>query len=80
MPPKWRHLVPCTPGEQRDQLVSLVDLGPTVLNLAGVKIPGYMQGQPFLGPDLPARGSTSDGARDRMDESYDMFRGPRRPL
>lgn len=77
VPPKWRHLVPCMPGEVRDQLVSLVDLGPTVLNLAGLKVPAYMQGQPFLGPNLPEPRKYVYGARDRMDESYDMFRAVR---
>ena len=77
VPPKWRHLVPCTPGEVRDQLVSLVDLGPTVLNLAGVQIPSYIQGQAFLGPNLPEPRKYVYGARDRMDESYDMFRAVR---
>lgn len=77
VPEKWRHLVPCIPGEVRDQLVSLVDLGPTVLNLAGVKIPAYMQGQPFLGPNLPAPREYVHGTRDRMDESYDMCRSVR---
>ena len=77
LPEKWRHLAPCRPGEVRDQLVSLVDLGPTVLNLAGVKIPAYMQGQPFLGPNLPAPRKYVYGTRDRMDETYDMFRAVR---
>jgi arylsulfatase A-like enzyme len=77
VPEKWRHLVPCEPGEVRDQLVSLVDLGPTVLNLAGVTIPAYMQGQPFLGPNLPAPREYVHGTRDRMDESYDMCRSVR---
>jgi uncharacterized sulfatase len=54
--------------------VSLVDLGPTVLNLAGVKLPAYMQGQPFLGANLPAPRKYVYGTRDRMDETYDMFR------
>lgn len=74
VPAKWRHLVPCTPGEVRDHLVSLVDLGPTVLNLTGVKIPTYMQGQPFLGPNVPEPRQYVYGTRDRMDESYDMLR------
>lgn len=77
VPEKWRHLVPCMPGEVRDQLVSLVDLGPTVLNITGEKIPSYMQGQPFLGPNLPEPREYVYGARDRMDESYDMFRAVR---
>jgi arylsulfatase A-like enzyme len=77
VPEKWRHLAPCKPGEVRDQLVSLIDLGPTVLNLAGLKIPAYMQGQPFLGPNVPAPRSYLFAARDRMDETYDMSRSVR---
>jgi arylsulfatase A-like enzyme len=37
------------PGTACDDLISLVDLGPTVLSLAGIEVPSYMQGRPFLG-------------------------------
>lgn len=73
-PPKWRHLAPATPGSVIDRLVSFVDFGPTVLSLAGVDIPGNMQGKPFLGPQATAPRKYIYGIRDRMDERYDMTR------
>ncbi|MDZ7721433.1 MAG: hypothetical protein U5R06_01075 [candidate division KSB1 bacterium] len=51
-----------------------MDFAPTVLNLAGLPAPEYMQGRPFLGPDLTAQRSAVFGARDRMDERYDIIR------
>ncbi|MGI9176650.1 MAG: sulfatase-like hydrolase/transferase [Pirellulales bacterium] len=47
-------------------LVSLLDLGPTVLRLAGLDVPDCMEGQPFLGEGSFARNRVI-GARDRMD-------------
>lgn len=62
------------PGSVVDQLVSSIDFGPTVLNLAGVSVPKHVQGQPFLGRDTPAPRDYVYGARDRMDERYDIIR------
>jgi arylsulfatase A-like enzyme len=62
------------PGTVDDRMISFLDLGPTVLNLAGVPVRGHMDGQPFLGPDLPAARKYIFGARDRMDERYDIIR------
>jgi len=45
-----------------------------VLNLAGVEIPSHVQGQPFLGRNLPPAREYVFGARDRMDERYDIIR------
>ena len=61
-------------GTVVDELVSSIDLGPTVLNLAGVPIPEHIQGQPFLGADRPKPRDYVFGARDRMDERYDIIR------
>jgi uncharacterized sulfatase len=47
-------------------LVSLLDLGPTVLALADVERPAWMEGRPFLGPGAAPR-DVVIGARDRMD-------------
>ena len=58
-------------------LRSLIDLGPTVLNLAGVKVPSHMQGLAFLGPKTPSPRDYVYGARDRMDERYDIIRAVR---
>ncbi len=62
------------PGSVTDQLVSSIDLGPTVLRLAGLDIPEHVQGQPFLGRDLGRPRKFVYGARDRMDERYDIIR------
>lgn len=47
-------------------LVSLLDLGPTMLDLAGVPTPDWMEGRSFLGPHAVVRDIVI-GARDRMD-------------
>jgi len=73
-PPKWRHLAPAAPGSRIKDPVHFVDFAPTMLSLAGVKIPDYMQGRAFAGP---ARGAPNEFVfctRDRMDERYDMMR------
>lgn len=62
------------PGTVSDQLVSSIDFGPTVLNLVGGAVPEYMQGQPFLGKQTPPPRKYVYGARDRMDERYDIIR------
>jgi uncharacterized sulfatase len=73
-PEKWQKKFDITPGTVVDDLVSSIDLGPSTLNLAGVEIPTHMQGQPFLGADLPEPREYVFGGRDRMDERYDMIR------
>ena len=65
------------PGTIDDQLISSIDFGPTVMNLAGVNTPEHMQGQPFLGKNLPPERDYVYGARDRMDERYDIIRSVR---
>jgi arylsulfatase A-like enzyme len=64
------------PGQVNDKLVSLIDLGPTVLSLAGAAMPSHLQGQPFLGEQAKTRDYIF-ATRDRYDESYDMVRAAR---
>jgi N-sulfoglucosamine sulfohydrolase len=61
-------------GTVREDLVSLLDLAPTVLSLAGVPIPGHMQGQVFLGKGTAQPRQYVFAHRDRMDEAYDRMR------
>lgn len=61
-------------GTTDTELHSFVDLAPTMLSLAGVPIPKYMQGQAFLGQQQAKARQAIFGARDRMDEHYDMVR------
>lgn len=63
-------------GAESDQLVSTIDLAPTVLSLIGLPVPAHMQGQPFVGPKSKPREFVY-AARDRHDESYDMVRAVR---
>ena len=48
VPEKWRHLCDIPFGKPSSRLVSFVDMAPTMLSLAGVPIPDYMQGKAFL--------------------------------
>jgi N-sulfoglucosamine sulfohydrolase len=65
------------PGSVRDDLVSLVDLAPTVLALAGLEPPAHMQGRVLVGPRTGPAPAHVFGARDRMDAEYDMIRSAR---
>jgi len=76
-PKKYQHLAPGRPGMVTDRPVSFVDLAPTVLSLAGVKIPDYMQGEAFLGPAQAEPREYVYLFRGRMDERYDMMRAVR---
>ena len=58
----------------RGDLVSFLDLAPTLLSLAGVKVPSHLQGRVFLGPNADPEPPYVFGARDRMDEAYDIIR------
>ncbi|MBN1996121.1 sulfatase-like hydrolase/transferase [candidate division KSB1 bacterium] len=73
-PKQLQNFAPRNPGTLMDRLVSSIDLGPTVLNLAGIGIPEHMQGTPFLGENSGAERRYVYGVRDRMDERYDMIR------
>ena len=77
IPEKFRVNGQGQAGSTDDQLSNFIDLGPTTLNMAGVKVPGYMQGQAFLGRQLPAERKYIFGARGRIDETYDMVRSVR---
>jgi uncharacterized sulfatase len=69
---RWPGAIP--PGSVVSDLVSLLDLGPTVLSLAGVPVPAHMQGRGFLGAGKAPPREYVFGHRDRMDEAYDMMR------
>lgn len=55
------------------RLVSLIDLAPTVLSLAELPVPAWMEGRPILGVDFPARPQLF-AARDRCGDADDRIR------
>lgn len=77
IPDRFRAEGQGTPGSVDDQLINLIDLGPTTLNLAGIPVAENMMGQPFLGAKLPEPRQYIYGARDRIDERFDMVRSVR---
>jgi arylsulfatase A-like enzyme len=76
VPPRYRHLAPedYSPGGRSVRLVGFVDLAPTVLSLAGIRPPEYMQGHAFMGKYSTPPPAYLHGFRGRMDERYDMVR------
>ena len=83
VPEKYRKLLSrgrpesLGPGGVNDELVGFVDFAPTMLSLAGIKIPDYIQGQAFLGPQRAKPREYVFAHRDRMDERYDIIRAVR---
>jgi uncharacterized sulfatase len=65
------------PGTVDEQLISSLDFGITTLNLAGLPTPPITQGRAFLGKKLTPPRDYIFGARDRMDERYDIIRSVR---
>ena len=76
IPEKFAHLRPpeYKTGGFSDRLVSFVDFAPTLLSLAGIKPPEWMQGHAFLGSYQRPPQPFVFGFRGRMDERYDLVR------
>lgn len=61
-------------GKVNQQLISAMDLAPTVLSLTQTIIPDHMQGQAFLGKQAKTPRTYVFAGRDRMDTDYDRVR------
>ena len=75
-PRKYQHLAPAAPSSVIDGLVTLMDLGPSSLRLAGVDPPDYMHGRPLFcqrNGDVEYRDYVF-GMRDRLDTRSEMVR------
>lgn len=78
IPEKYKYLYPAKkPGDKVGRLVNFVDLAPTLLSIAGIPAPGYMQGKAFLGRFRTKEPLYVFMSRLRMDERYDMVRAVR---
>ncbi|MGB0769922.1 MAG: sulfatase-like hydrolase/transferase [Flavobacteriaceae bacterium] len=61
-------------GEIENRMVSLMDLGPTVMSLAGIQPPDHMDGKAFEGVFEQSPRKYIFGSADRFDECTDMQR------
>jgi N-sulfoglucosamine sulfohydrolase len=78
IPEKYKYLYPAKkPGSKVDRIVSFVDLFPTLLSITGITVPGYLQGNAFLGDQKTPDPEYAYMFRDRMDERVDMCRAVR---
>ncbi|MEO0981272.1 MAG: sulfatase-like hydrolase/transferase [Pseudomonadota bacterium] len=64
-------------GTVNDELISFVDLAPTILSWAGVEAPDWAQGQDFAGPDRAAPRDYVFAAHDRIDTVMNRRRAVR---
>ncbi|GGZ24538.1 sulfatase [Echinicola pacifica] len=78
IPKKYQSMSSWNPGQRTAEFVSFVDFAPTVLQLAGVSIPGQMDGRPFLNTGKAYEEDHSFGYADRFDEKYDLVRSLRK--
>jgi arylsulfatase A-like enzyme len=62
------------PGARIDELVSAMDMAPTFIDLAGGKIPDYMEGRIFFGPNKNPEPEVLFAMRDRIDMRVDRSR------
>lgn len=62
---------------ENNSLISFVDLAPTILSLAGIEPPKYMEGKAFLGAYKDTDRNYVYGSSDRFDETTDRIRSVR---
>lgn len=62
-----------TPGTVHENMVSMIDISATVLDMAGVELPSWLDGHPILGPRVQKRDHIF-AARDLIDEVMDHIR------
>lgn len=82
VPRKWRDFLPVKVGQRADGFVCFMDLGPTLLHLAGIPVPEGIDGTPFLGEDISLKQLNDRdevyGYGDRFDELYAFNRTVRK--
>ncbi|KAA0992639.1 sulfatase family protein [Dyadobacter aurulentus] len=74
-PPMYKHLSPWgASGMVADELIDFEDLAPTLISLAGGKVPDYMKGRKLVGPERSAETDHLILSSDRSDNGIDMIR------
>ena len=64
-------------GSVREDIVTLLDMTPTMLSIAGVSPPKHMHGRILIGENKQPEPDYIFFHRDRMDEAYELQRGAR---
>lgn len=75
VPERYKSLMGVEVGSRDKRFVSFIDLGPTILEMAGVDVPDDMDGESVWDRD---EDDLLFGYADRMGEKYDMVRSVRK--
>ena len=73
-PPKYQHLSPWDTGSVSEELISFEDLAPTMISLAGGRVPEHLQGRILIGNERSQPVDKLFLASDRSDNGIDMVR------
>lgn len=76
-PDKFKSLAPSEAGSRNKRVISFEDFAPTVLSLAEVKIPDYMEGCAFLGKQIEKEKEYAYAFKGRIDMRIDIVRSIR---
>ncbi|XCF07809.1 sulfatase [Tamlana crocina] len=73
-PEKFKHLSPWETGKPTNKLISFEDLGPTMIDLLGGKVPEYMKGKRLFDSDSNNKKDLLLLSTDRVDNGLDLVR------
>lgn len=76
-PKKYQHLAPAKPGSVLNDLVCLMDMGPSVLKMVGIDTPDYMHGRALLCKSDAKKRDYVVAVRNRLDTRSEMVRAIR---
>lgn len=73
-PEMYKHLNPWGKGVVSDELIDFEDLAPTVISLAGGRLPDYLKGRTLMGNNRAPKTDRLILSADRSDNGIDMVR------
>ena len=76
-PEKHQHFAPAKPGSVVDELVCPMDLGPSIMKMAGIDTPEYMHGRALLCKSDAKKRYYVVSVRNRLDTRSEMVRAIR---
>ena len=73
-PEMYKNLSPWGTGVVTDELVDFTDLAPTIISMAGGKLPGHLEGRILIGDKRSAESDYLHLSSDRSDNGIDKVR------
>ncbi len=77
IPEKYASAFNFKPGTTNDNMISFIDLVPTLLELTGISVPDELPGKPIISKGKVAQKDYIYGSSDRVDEGFELARSIR---